>query len=204
MSQVLRLLLVVLFVGFGLVLSRLRAENARRRGLNILIAFVLGTSAAVGLTQKDAWPFSPYPVLAEDATLASTLERVVIRAVDALGREEEVDPMTWSPLPATKIADWIRIVYPTLSPSQKRSAERFLLERAEASRRGSRAGVVLGPRRWLGVAAAPDRVAQRPAPPPGDEPFVALRAYAIRWRPREVLADPERVERRLLFDTARP
>jgi hypothetical protein len=204
MSQVLRLLLVVLFVGLGLVLSRLRTGEARRRGRDLFIAFVLGTSAAVGLTQKDAWPFSSYPLLAEDATRAEILERVVVRAIDTRGREEDVDPMAWSPLPATKIADWIRVVYPTLSPGQRRNAERFLLERAESSRRSSRAGLVLGPGRWLGPAAAPHRVAQRPAAPAGPEPLVALRAYVVRWRPRDVLADPERVERRLLFDTARP
>jgi hypothetical protein len=197
-------LLVVAFVGLGLASSRRRSGEAWRRGPTALIVFVLGTSVAVGLTQRDAWPFSPYPVLAEDATRAATLDRVVVCAVDAQGHEWKIDPMTWSPLPATRIADWFRLVYPTLSPAQKRTAERFLLERAEAARRALRAGEVLEPGRWLGIAAAPHRVAQRRAPLPGEQPFVALRAYSVKWRPREVLADPERVERELLVDTASP
>lgn len=202
MSQIARLLLSLVFVGLGLRLSFLDSAPARRRGQTLLILYVVGLSLAVGLSQKDAWPFSPYPVLAEDATRSSTLERVVVAAVDEAGREWAVDPMAWSPLPSKKVTDWIRTVYPRLSPAQKREAERFLLDRAEAARGDARAGTRLGYRRLLGPLAAPSWLLHRPAPP-APQPFVALRAYRIRWQAREVLADPDRVERQLLFDTAR-
>ncbi len=203
MTQILRLLLVLAFVGLGLWLSSLKSSTWRRRGQSAFIVFVLGLSAAVGFLQKDAWPFSPYPVLAEDARRAATLERVVVRAVDAAGREWEVHPMAWSPLPATKIADWITSVRPRLTPIQQKSAERFLLARAEAARQADRAGRELGSRRWLRGLAAPGWLQPRPVLA-GGAPFVALRAYVLRWRPREVLADPSGAERLLLFDTARP
>jgi hypothetical protein len=202
MSQIARLLLTLLFVGLGLRLSFLHSAPARRRGQVLLILYVVGLSLAVGLSQKDAWPFSPYPVLAEDATQSYTLDRVVVAAVDGAGREWAVDPMAWSPLPSKKVTDWIRLVYPRLGPAQQREAERFLLDRAEAARERARAGRRLGYRRLLGPLAAPPWLRHRPAPP-APEPFVALRAYRIRWRAREVLADPEQVERQLVFDTGR-
>jgi hypothetical protein len=203
MSHVIRLLLVVAFVSLGLGLPRLEGEQRRRRAQGAFIAFVLGLSVLVGIAQKDAWPFSPYPVLAEDARGAATLERVVVKAVDATGREWDVHPMAWSPLPAPKIASWIGSVHGRLSPAQQRSAERFLLERAEAARRDRRAGREVGSRRWLGGLAAPHWLRVRDVDAPA-EPFVALRAYSVRWKPREVLGDPGRSERHLLFDTARP
>jgi hypothetical protein len=202
MSQIARLLLSMAFVGLGLRLSFLGSAPARRRGQTLLILYVLGLSLAVGLSQKDAWPFSPYPVLAEDATRSSTLERVVLVGVDGAGREWAVEPMAWSPLPSKKITDWMRTVYPRLGPAQQREAERFLFERAEAARRQALAGTWLGHRRLLGPLAAPSWLVHRPAPP-APEPFVALRGYRIRWQAREVLEDPHGVERELLFDTAR-
>jgi hypothetical protein len=204
MTQVLRLLMMLAFVGMGLRLSRLPPGTARRRGETAFIAFALGLSVAVGVLQKDAWPFSPYPILAEDATRAAVLERVVVKGVDANGAEWDVHPWAWSPLPATKIEEWIHTVYPRLEPASRRNAERFLLARAEEARGASRVRREVGRGRWIGPLAAPGWMAERAAPAAGEAPFVALRAYVVKWRPREVLADPGRVERRLLFDTARP
>jgi hypothetical protein len=203
MSQVLRLLLILVFVGLGFRVGHLPPGAGRRRAQTSLIVFVIGVSVAVGVCQKDAWPFSPYPVLAEDATRTAVLERVVVKAVDATGVEWDVHPGAWSPLPATKIEEWLHTVYPRLEPASQRNAERFLLARAEEARGASRSRREVGRGRFIGALAAPDWIVQRPTPAAGEAPFVALRAYAVRWRPREVLADPGRVERRLLFDTAR-
>ena len=130
------------------------------------------------------WPRTP--------TRSYTLERVVVAGVDGAGREWAVDPMAWSPLPSKKITDWIRTVYPRLGPAQQREAERFLLERAEAARRQALAGTTARKPPTAGPPGRSQLAAHRPAPP-APEPFVALRAYRIRWQAREVLADPDRV-----------
>jgi hypothetical protein len=194
---------LILFVAFVVLALWARRPGAARRRTSLLILYVLIASMLVGVAQKDAWPFSAYPMLAEDATASDALARVVLRGVDASGREWEIDAMAWSPLPSLKIAEWVEKVYPRLTPFEQRSAERFLWERAEAARLDTLLGARLGHSRLLGPLAAPPWMQQRlVAPAPA--PFVALRAYEMRWRARELLLDPTRVERRLVFDTRRP
>jgi hypothetical protein len=201
MGHLFRLLLLAGFVALGAGLALRRTADERRRRETAFIAFVLGVSLAVGVSQKDAWPFSPHPVLAEDATASYDLERVELKGIDASGREWDVHPWAWSPLPAKKIADWVRLVYPRLSADEKRRAAQFLLARAEEARREAWAGRSIGNRRVLGALAAPDWLRHRDAAT-SPQPFVALRAYRLRWRPRELLADPSRVSRTLVFDTS--
>jgi hypothetical protein len=200
MSQVPRLLL---FLAFLLLVVRAgRAGNERRR-TNHLVAFVLSISLVVAVSQKDAWPFSPHPVLAEDATRESNLERVILRGVDAEGGEWEIDPLAFSPLPSKKVTDWLHRSYPSLGPGAREEAVRFLLERAESARHAASQGRPIGRRRLLGPLTAPEWMLHKSAPA-AERPFVGLRGYEIRWQAREVLADPSRVERILVFDTTAP
>jgi hypothetical protein len=97
----------------------------------------------------------------------------------------------------------VRTVYPRLEDAQKRGAERFLFQRAEAARADARSGKAFGNRRLLGPLAAPDWLRHR-ATEPSPQPFVALRAYHLRWHAREALIDPGRVTRTLVFESSGP
>jgi hypothetical protein len=202
MGHLLRLLLFGVFLALGAHAAR-RSAAPGRRAETLFIAFTLAASLAVGVSQKDAWPFSPHPVLAEDATLSDDVRRIELKGVDEDGREWDVHAWAYAPLPGKKMADWIRIVYPRLSAEEKQRAERFLLARAEEARRRAADGKPIGNGRLLGPLGAPDWLRHRDAAM-SPKPFVRLRGYELRFRPREVLADPSRITRTLVFDTTAP
>src|SRR5687768_15497458 len=126
MGHLFRLLLFLGLLALGAAAARRGTADPRHRRESLVIAFVLAVSLAAGLSQKDAWPFSPHPVLAEDATVSDLLEKIELKGVDADGREWDVHPWAYAPLPRKKMADWVRTVHPRLSNEEKRNAERFL------------------------------------------------------------------------------
>jgi hypothetical protein len=181
MSQVLRLALLLAFVALALAGSRL-PPTGRRLARNALILLALAAGLGAALLQKDLWPFGPWPVLAEDATLSDRLTRLELVAVDGTGREWPVHPDTWAPMTSRRVAEWLHGVRPQLAPDAARRADAFLLDRAEQWRRGRRVGPLLGP------LSAPPWLRTPPPAAIGDQPFVALRAYRVSWVAREVLA----------------
>ncbi len=174
-----RLAAFLIFLALGLAV-RLR----RRWALGAFFAYTLGLYAAVGLTQKDAWPFTSYPIAVGLAGGDQVQTRLDFVGVDRSGREWTLDPGTWSPLFPQTLQLWFERSYPTLPPEARRRGLAFLLERAEAARAQLWAEKRIGHRRWLGPLAAPDWSIVYPRGAPGPERYAALRVYRLAWRPR--------------------
>lgn len=199
--QAVRFLSLVVFGGLAIRVSRAADPALRRRRIDTLILFLLAINAGVILVRTDAWPFSPYSMMAVDATDHSNVRTMIaFRAVDRQGREWKVDPLAWSPLFPQAIMGWFEVVYPFASPADREEAGRFLLARAEEARARRVAGRRIGNDRWLGFLAAPDTNLYWEVPQTSAEAFVSLRVYRLFWRPTELAADPGRFGRRLLLE----
>ena len=197
--QGLRLASFLLLIVLAVSVARAGEAAARRRRIQLLLAYLLAVNVAVVLLQTDAWPFSPYPMMAVDATDRVRVHSMVaFRAVDDAGREWRVDPQAWSPLFPQAVMGWFEKVYPFASPAERQSAERFLLERAEEARQRRARGLAVGNRRWLGPLAAPDTNLYWAPPTAATAPYSALRVYRFFWKPEELAADPAKFDRRLL------
>jgi hypothetical protein len=200
-----RLFSFVLLVFLAMRVARSRDPLRRRRRIQILLGYLLTVNAAVVLVRTDDWPFSPYPMMAVDATDRTTVHSMIaFRAVDGLGREWRVDPLAWSPLFPQAIMGWFENVYPFASNAQRDEVGRFLLARAEGARVRHVRGLRVGNERWLGPLAAPDTNLYWPPPEGATEPFVRLRVYRLFWRSTELAADPARFGRKLLLECSAP
>jgi hypothetical protein len=202
--QGIRALSFLLFVLLAIRVRRAADPAGRHRRVQQLLGYVLAMSVAVVLLRTDDWPFSPYPMMAVDATDHTRLQTIVaFRAVDRDGREWLVEPLAWSPLFPQTVMWWYESAYPFASPADREAAAKFLLVRAESARQDRFAARRVGNERWLGPLAAPDMNILGDAPK-APAPFVALRVYRLFWHPTELAADPQRFGRRLLFEWRQP
>ena len=204
MIQLVRLASFALFLALGYRLHRLRTKAARRRGVNFLLGYMMVLSLVVGITGRDDWPFSSYPLVVSQGTVESLISELEVVGLDANGQEWAIDPLSWSPVFPLALRGWFTRTFPRLGDDERHRAGDFLLARAEESRRRLLRGERIGSERLLGWAAAPPgwAVYRRKAVPATS--FVALRIYHVAWRPRERLADPSRLSRTLLFEHPRP
>jgi hypothetical protein len=178
LSDLARLLLFAGTLGLGVRVCLTRGP--RRNGeAAVFVGLVLGLSLAAGLLRQDAWPFTRYAMwmYAPPGTESS---EVVVRGIDAGGREVPIDPFAFSPLFPTALGAWVERAMPALTPSEREEAMAFLLARAEESRRREAAGLGSGSARWLGgLGAPPDWGLYRRAHV--DRPYRGLRIYRARW-----------------------
>jgi hypothetical protein len=203
--QMVRLLPLLLFLGTGFVVARTPDGGSRRRWINRLLVVFLVLHAGVTLLQVDAWPFSPYRMMAVDVRDRDTVRNAIaFRAVDASGREWTVDPLAWSPHFPQAVMGWFEVALPRASPENREAVLSFLYKRAEDARRQRLAGRRVGNERWLGPLTAPDTNLSRPLGGVPSEPFTALRVYRLYWKPAEFAADRSRVQRRLLLEYRAP
>jgi hypothetical protein len=207
---VLNVLSAVAFLGFLLVALLVAASergllSPRRRFVDLFLAYAVAVSFGAGLTQKDAWPFSRWPMAGGRAELEASTIRIV--GVDEDGLERAIDYRAWQPMAFDELIPWMHRTFPRLpTPSQDRVAA-HLLQRAESARRRAQAGGGVGYlHRYLGPLAAPEfdlhpRVWSTAGIPP--RPFVALRVYRETWNQEERRRDPSRVRRALLHESGR-
>ena len=188
--QLARLGIVLLFVALGLWVVLARDPRARRARTHLFLAYTLGVNIAVAAAQTDAWPFSPYRMMAVDATTHDNPRSMVaFKGVDGEGTEWDLDPLSWSPLYPQAVMGWFEVVYPRTAETPRKDALRFLHERAEHARQALSAGRPFGNRLVLGAMGAPDNFVYG-ASPVSPRLFVALRVYRVTWRPNELLRDP--------------
>lgn len=170
--------------------GRRRDEPGRRTRVSAFLLFALLASFGPGLSQRDAWPFSSWPLAANAPGLSVTYSTV--SAVDANGREHAVDYRAWQPLGFDELLSWIQLEFPRLSPAEKDETAKHLVAVAETARaRAAPLGAVGYFDRFLGPLTAPDfllhprlwRASQVPA-----APFVGLRVFSETL----VLDDPAR------------
>jgi hypothetical protein len=203
LADVLRLGSFLLFLATGLFILLRRDPSQRRRHINLFLVYVLAVNFAVGIFQRDAWPFSPYPLMRGAWNAAWVYDKLTVAGVDASGAEWDVDPLSWSPVFPLVMQEWFKTIFPELSPGRQREAARFLLERAERARATRARGARLGNERFLGALAAPDWWLYRRVTSVSPRPFVAIRFYRESWRPAEKLRDPSKSQRKLLAEYVR-
>ena len=206
MIHLVRLAAVVVFLGLGLRLRHLASGPERRRGVNLLIAYVLvvhglvllhGLSTLSGL---DGWPFTNHTIAVSRARLDMRFCLTEFVGVTSEGREWRVDPYTWSPVFDSILQYWVEYHLAPLSPEGRRAVLAFLLEKAEAGRRRLARGDAIGYDRRLGLVSASYwlLLPRLKAVPP--RPYSGLRIYQACWTPRERLAEPDRVTRLLVAE----
>jgi len=168
------------FLGFAalVVTVRLVGPQRRRAAVSALLAYTLAASLGAGLGQRDAWPFSAWPLAAN--LLDPTLTYDVLVAVDAQGREHDVDFRAWRPLGFDEQLSWVQQELPKLDAPARGRVAADLLARAERCRQQAQRGQGCA-RDRLGPLTAPDfllhpRLWSDPAAVP-PEPFVELRLY---------------------------
>jgi hypothetical protein len=179
------------FLGFAALAcaAALAPAARRRRAVSLFLAYALAVSLGAGLAQRDAWPFSAWPLAAN--LLEESLTYDVLVAVDEEGREHDVDFRAWRPLGFDEQLSWLQQELPRLDAGARRRVAADLLARAERCRQEALRGqgcardrlgpltapdFLLHPRRWSDPAAVPAR------------PFVGLRLYHETLR----LAPPQR------------
>lgn len=195
MVEIARLLV---FAGFA-ALAAVAAFRRSPSTINLFLAYTLGVSVAIGVTQLDAWPFSTYRLANQTWSGATSQQWSKVRffALDSRGREWEVDPSAWSPAHMVTMYFYFRDAFPKLGAADRRDLGRFLLQRAEASRQAIRDGRHFGNERLLGPLAAPDwalYARYKNAPP---EPYAGIRVVREFWRPVDRLRDPRAFTRRV-------
>ena len=202
--QIVRLGILVSFVVLGVRVVRTRAAAERRRAIAALVVFVVAVNLGIALIPTDAWPFSPYPMMAMKARPAATHRALSFRAVDARGTEWRVDPSAWAPMYPQSIMGWFAVVYPHATPAERDQVMQYLLVRTEDARRRRTAGERwIGNEELLGPLAATDTNLYGPRPGASSQPYVALRVYEQTWVPLELVRDPNRFTRRLLCEWKR-
>lgn len=204
LADLLRLGVFLAFLFLGLRIAR--APEARRRArVGQLIAYVLGVTGAVGVTQIESWPFSNWALvhgLSSRRGAALSLE-----AQDASGRWYRVDFRALQPLAPEEFAAWFRASLDGLDAAGRARVGRFLLEKSETARRRFLGGGRVGANeRLLGMLGAPYHFhfdagkGWRSADDVPASPFLALRVLLLEWDVEERRADESRVGRRLLLD----
>jgi hypothetical protein len=93
--------LFVAFVILGLGAACSTRGDGRDRRINAFLIYTLVLGLGAGLSQREAWPFSTWPLVAGTVWQGVTQRRVV--ALDADGREYAIDYRAWEPLPADEL-----------------------------------------------------------------------------------------------------
>ena len=165
------------FVGLGLFAAAGDATRRRSR-VGLLLGFTAAVTFAAGLGQRDAWPFSSWPLAASAPGHSVTYS--TIEAVDARGAEHAIDYRAWQPLGFDELLSWIQLEFPKLPRPEQDAAARYLLGLAENARaRAVSEGRVGYFDRFLGPLVAPDFLLHpRLWPEAPAERFVGLRVYS--------------------------
>jgi hypothetical protein len=196
--DLLRLGSFVVFVVLGFSVLRKSDVAQRRRAINLLLIYVLAVNLVIGVSQRDAWPFSPYPLMRGVWNGTWIYQKLAPVALDAAGREWEVDPRSWAPVFPFVLQEWFNVIFPELSAPRKRQALEFLFDRAERTRNRLAQGRRVGNERILGSLTAPDWWLYRRVDAVSPAPYVAIRFYREWWRPYERLRDNSKFHRDLI------
>ena len=187
MIELLRLATFAVFLGLGAWVAF--ARTRRRRAVQLLILYVLGIHGAVVLTGRDDWPFTGYPLIQKRSRGDEVYREIVFYGVDARGREWEVDPRAWQPASRPVLMQWFVTVFPRLDTAQRERAGAFLLAKAEQARTRKRGFTLAAPDWW-----------DYTVPPRAPSPFVTLRVYEERFKPRDRMRGAPADARTLLLE----
>jgi hypothetical protein len=126
MMWLLRLAPFAAMLALGCAVALLKEPRWRRGATVLFIALWLGTQTVAGLTQRDLWPFSPYPVIVESAARFREAVWYEVRVVDRSGAEMLVDA---SPLTRSVLEKWTERNFFTLDRQHQIAVASFLLSK---------------------------------------------------------------------------
>jgi len=178
----------------------------RQRTISLLILYVLGVTFTAGLTHRDLWPFSGWPMMSvpPPEEVGPQLPFSWIYGVTADGAEYPLDPRALDPISMSELLAWLDYRLAEASPEQQRRIGALLLDRANLARAAVRAGESPG---YLGPLGAPRHLLFGPRwTGPGDVPgvpFRGVRWYRESWNIDGRLANPEMLTRSLGFEYTR-
>jgi hypothetical protein len=182
-----------------------RPAPDRQRSANLLILFVLGVTFTAGLSHRDLWPFSGWPMMSvpPPEEVGPELPFSWIYGVTAAGAEYPLDPRALDPISISELLSWLDYRLDEASPEQQRRIGALLLDRANLGRAAVRAGRAPG---YLGPLGAPRHLLfgarwTEPEDVP-DVPFTGVRWYRESWNIDRRLADPGTLTRSLGFEYA--
>jgi hypothetical protein len=201
----------LLFLGFvvlGLVATySTQGKGDNRRYVNVFIIYTLVLGLGAGLSQREVWPFSTWPLVAGTATQGVAHKRIV--ALDADGREYPIDYRAWGPLPVDELLAWVGKDFFRLDRSAQDRVASYLLGIIEHNREQWSAGTPVSHfERYLGPLSAPlflghpeywTQGAGVPA-----QPFRGLRLYMETWNVEERWRDPSKMTRQLAYEYREP
>jgi hypothetical protein len=189
-------------LGLAAGLAR-RGAVDNRRLVNVFIVYTIALAFGAGLSQHEVWPFSAWPLVAGKVPTPVTHPRFV--AVDAEGREHEIDYRAWGPIEFDEFIGWEGKSFHRLDRASQDRVASYLLGIIEGNRRRWAAGqperyfdrylgplsapFFLGhPERWIAGVRVPEN------------PFVGLRLYKETWSVEERRRDPGKVTRKLAYE----
>ena len=192
------------FLGLGMWAARgaTSAPDEQRRRVSLFVLYTLAATFGAGLTQRDFWPFSAWPLVAGLVPETVTHPRLV--AADAAGAEHEIDYRAWSPISVDELLSWVDADLMTLRASDRDAAAAYLLRMAEHARAAAASGggvrrpgllpepagapfFLLHPARWTRAELVPT------------QPFAVLRFYRESWNV-EARARGGAVRRTLIYE----
>jgi hypothetical protein len=196
------------FAVLGLVAGLARRGTVdNRRLVNVFILYTVALGLGAGLTQREIWPFSAWPLVAGKVPVPVTHPRFL--AVDAEGREHEIDYRAWGPIEFDEFIGWEDKNFFRLNQESRDRAASYLLGIIEGNRQRWAAGEpepyfnrYLGPFSAPFFLGHPDRWGRGEQVP--RKPFVALRLYKETWSVEERARDPRSVARTLVYEYRAP
>ncbi len=200
-ANVVKLIVFLAFLILGMRAAR-AAGPQRRRAIQALLLYLVALNAAVGVTQRDSWPFPTYPLVPNIYDVNAINARLDYYGVTQEGREVPIDPYVWSPIFQLGLDLWFRLHYPHLDATQKEQALAFLRDRAAEGIQQLSRGERIGWQRVLGPLALPDWWLYV-RPPRYGGTIRGLRVYRMEWRASERYRDPNLVKRTLVGESLR-
>jgi hypothetical protein len=201
----------LLFLGFvvlGLIAAySAHGKGSNRRNVNVFLVYTLVLGLGAGLSQREVWPFSTWPLVAGTVLQGVTHKRVV--ALDADGQEYPIDYRAWEPLPIDELMAWVGRYFFGLDRAAQDRVAAYLLGIIEHNReQWSTKKPVLHFERYLGTLSAPlflghpGHWTQGAGAP--TQPFRGLRLYMDTWNVEERWRDPSKVTRLLAYEYREP
>lgn len=174
---------VFFVVGGSYVSRRQNTPEKDKRSVSLFLIFVCMASLAPGLTQRDLWPFSAWPLVAGELLPTVTQPRLMV--VDGSGRELELDYRAVQPFEFDELMSWLDGRMGQLDDLQRRQAFAYILRlirngQARVASRGTPGYFS----RVLGPLTAPYFVLHPKKWTDGDYPrerIAGVRFYHERW-----------------------
>lgn len=206
--EVVKGLLFLGFVALGLIAAySTRGKRGERRLVNVFLVYTIVLGLGAGLSQREVWPFSTWPLVA--ALVPPTVTHPRIVAIDGEGQEYPIDYRAWAPIEIDELLGWEGKYFFGLDRAAQDRVGAYLLGIVERNREQWSAGKPVPYfERYLGPLSTPFFLghpehwtigAGVPA-----QPFRGLRLYHELWNVEERWRDPGKVVRQLAYEYREP